>query len=212
MKSVHPLTGHAESGMDRPDEQVSDEPRVSASFLRSLPLFIVSGIFFALGAAVLRLDPTYGPGTFTLWALLLALGFVAAIGGVASWLLVEEPTPEAAKGPRPRAEKGASRPVAFAREAPAGPSTIDRLEFGRPAPSVHDLGAEPRYPPSASTTSTPRGRPAEWDEDAVSDSGGSASDQFSESISPADALKDLDGIEQELVPRTSLRGSAPTTA
>ncbi|HTS33326.1 MAG TPA: hypothetical protein VMI55_05245, partial [Thermoplasmata archaeon] len=62
--------------MESPDERVS-EPRVSASFLRSLPLFIASAIFFALGGAVLRIDPTYGPGAFTLWALLLALGFVA---------------------------------------------------------------------------------------------------------------------------------------
>lgn len=197
--------------MESPDERVS-EPRVSASFLRSLPLFIASAIFFALGGAVLRIDPTYGPGAFTLWALLLALGFVAAIGGVASWLLVEEPTPESSTGARSRAGPGAARASTYREQKPAAPLALDRGEFGRPAPSVHDLGAEAPYPISASRTSAPRPRPPEWDEDAVIDPGTSASDQFSESISPADALKDLDGIEQELVPRTSLRGSAPTPA
>ena len=82
-----------------PSAGAPEPPLLSVNFVRSLPLFIVAGVFFGIGVVAFVLDPHYGPGFFTLWALLIALGFVSSIGGVASWLLV--PEPEAA-APLPR--------------------------------------------------------------------------------------------------------------
>jgi len=182
------------------------EPLVSASFLRSLPLFIVSAIFFAVGGAVLDFDPRYGPGSFTLWALLFALGFVAAIGGVASWLLVEEPAPPEPAAPRGRrALRGSALDL---EEEPAQPPGLDRSEFGRPTPWVRDrTGPAPYVPSTAELNGTTREAP-EWDEDVLTP----ASAEPAGSISAADALRDLDGIEQELVPRTSGHATPPAPA
>jgi hypothetical protein len=192
--------------MGRPRQEVPEESLISVSFLRSLPLFLAAALFFAVGAAVLVFDPRYGPGAFTLWALLITLGFVSCIGGVASWLLVGEPG---------RPSESAARPVRTrppADEEPEEerpePLAVEPTEFGRPIPAVRARSASSQYAPRAAQLGIPvRARP-EWDEDAELPVAG----PVLPTISAADALRDLDGIEQELVPRTPGHPTAPTPA
>ncbi len=197
--------------MDRSKDRAPEEPLISASFYRSLPLFISSALFFAIGAAVLLFDPRYGPGAFTLWALLFALGFVAAIGGVASWLLVEEPAPARTVAPASRPERE-TLPVWSEDNEPVRAPVIDRADYGRPVPAVHERGGPAPYAPTFPELS---GTAA-----AAPGPGGEAllgldlpwAGSPTETISPADALKDLEGIEKELVPRNSVRASPPAPA
>ncbi len=191
------------------EPEPGDEPRVSVSFLRSLPLFIASGLFFVFGAVVYVFDPHYGPGSFTLWALLLVLGFVAAIGGVASWLLVAEPEPR--PPPRPKGRRWES-PAETAPDPEPG-VVLDRAESGRPAPAVRERATSPRYVPHPTELAgqmPPRSgrRPlADWDEtDATETPVTGVGPGYA---SASEALRDLDGIEEELVPRTTRARPAP---
>lgn len=188
-----------------------DSPLISVSLYRSLPLFISSAVLFVIGLFVLYSRPHFGPGFFSLWALFVALGFVAAIGGVASWLLVEEPSAPSARGARTRPAKE-DAPGEPDRVPLSQPSRVDRADFGRPSPLVHDRGDARPYAPTVAELGTSVPPAPEWDEDAPTVTEPLARSNWAESFTPADALRDLDGIEQELVPRSSARSSPPTTA
>jgi hypothetical protein len=56
----------------------------------SLPLLVVSVALFVAGYLCFWLGVRVGPGAFSLWALLLVLGFIAAIGATISWFFAEE--------------------------------------------------------------------------------------------------------------------------
>jgi hypothetical protein len=112
-------------------------------FVRSVPLFALAAVFFVAGAVLRYAYPSYalyGPGVFTFWALLLALGFTCTIGAVVSWTLAGEPVPDDSK----EALVGVPPtylPIEFpepTREPPVEPLPLarSRAEFGRPAPEV----------------------------------------------------------------------------
>ena len=196
------------------DSEGASDARVSTSFLRSLPLFIASGIFFAFGAVVFVFDPHYGPGTFTLWALLLVLGFVAAIGGVASWLLVGEPEPEGSAAPAPHRSR---RWENADQESDEPRVVLARSESGRPAPSIREPSVSPRYAPHPAEVAgamgargSPRRLP-DWDETDTAESAPEVPEGGSGYASASEALHDLDGIEQELTPRGA-RGRTGTAS
>jgi hypothetical protein len=173
---------------------------ISDAFLRSLPLFLCGAVFFVAGVVVFDRYPQYGPGAFTLWALLFALGFVSAIGGVASWLLVTEPaTVTVARRARP--DRGRDEPVRRPSLSPEVPARTDRSDFGRPVPSVRPAEDALRYRPSPSELVVVPPTRAAWDEEAGAELGALAPKPSSEAGSVEDALRDLDGIEQDLAPR-----------
>jgi hypothetical protein len=179
---------------------------VSAPFAGSLPLFLGAALLFALGLTVLDFDPRYGAGPFTVWLLLLLLGCIAAGGGIVAWLLVEEP---ASPGAQPR---GTRTDVSATSEGPARTpapaSDVDRADFGRPIPTVHEWSEEPySHPDRFSATVSPVEQP-DWDEGPATPS----LDRLPGRLSAAEALRDLDGIERELAPRVSSPSQAPTTA
>jgi hypothetical protein len=144
--------------------------------------------------------PRYGPGEFTLWALLAALGFISAIGGVASWLLpadepasVDEDRAPAPVRPSPRS----SAPASSRARSSAAPA-----EFGRPAPDVaHRLlpRPEPRVAAVATANAGDAG-PPEWSE---------APEDQPPKEPVSSVLADLEGIERELAPR---RGAPPAAS
>jgi hypothetical protein len=173
----------------------------STNFLRSVPLFVCAGIFFVGGAVVLSLDPHYGPGPFTLWALLFTLGFVSSIGGVASWLLAAEPG-----APRPSARETPAPPTPTRRsDSPAEfPAERDRTLFGRPSPTVHERPAPgaPYRPVAADFDAQPGPPSPDWDEEGASEELPYPLPDPNEAVSVEDALRDLDGIERDLVPRS----------
>jgi hypothetical protein len=175
--------------------RVETEPSwFSTPFGRSFPLFVLAGAFFVSGVLVWVAWPRYGPGAFTLWALLLALGFIASIGGVASWLLPgDDPEPDDAR----------SIPAvvrASFQQDPAGlrPGAYDaatRAEFGRPLPDVSRRSTRALRPAVAAPPAehTPARLPV-WSEEGA----------MAAELEPvANVLADLDGIEQELAPRRS---------
>jgi hypothetical protein len=113
----------------------------SPGFLHSLPLFVLAIVLFAAGVAVRFALPTYGPGVFTLWGLLLVLGFISTIGGVLSWTLASEPSAATVADPAPTTAP-AYLPIEFP-ESPPGREAAARLgparsrpEFGRPTPET----------------------------------------------------------------------------
>ena len=174
-----------------------EPPLLSVNFVRSLPLFIVAGVFFVVGVVAFYLDPHYGPGFFTLWALLIALGFVSAIGGVASWLLVAEP-PSTSPSPRPTRKPV---PDAQGMSGAVVPPQRSRTDFGRPNPDVRERSGAPTYRPTASDFGDSLGGAPAWDEEGAHEEPPLPIGDPAEFVSVEDALRDLDGIEQALVPR-----------
>jgi len=121
---------------------------VTSEFRRSLPLFIAAALFFGTGI-ILRFgvpaDANYGPGVFTFWALLLALGFTCTIGGVISWTLAGDSRAPSLE-PGPSSPPPTYLPIDFAEPVARVPAPIEtrssrsRSEFGRPAPEVRPVG------------------------------------------------------------------------
>jgi hypothetical protein len=204
----------------------------STNLVRSLPLFAVAGAFFGAGAVVLRLDPRVGPGWFALWALLIALGFISCIGGVVSWLLAGEsgvpPDP-----PRTHRSRTSGRPTAGVEAlAPRG-----RTEFVRPPPGILSRSGPNRYSPEPSDFEpTPMFADAEledfsseepepveidapptgpspdlpeWDEEGAQEEEPYPVGEPAPMVSVDEALRDLDGIERDLVRRGRPGSSDP---
>ncbi|MGA8664319.1 MAG: hypothetical protein WB809_04530 [Thermoplasmata archaeon] len=174
-----------------------EPPPPSDNFIRSIPLFVVAGVFFAIGVLAFLLDPHYGPGFFTLWALLIALGFISAIGGVASWLLVAEPSssPPTARAVR----KPAPDPPGPSKSSGVPPRA--RNDFGRPTPDVREVRDAPVYRPHPSDFGDSVSAAPVWDEEGAREEPPPPIGDPASFVSVEEALKDLDGIEQALVPR-----------
>jgi hypothetical protein len=191
---------------------------VSTNFIRSVPLFGIAGAFFLAGVVVFWTDPHYGPGPFTLWALLIALGFVSTIGGVASWLLAAEPSGPPARSAPPA--RPTSRRIPERGATPEPLARPPRVDFGRPPPTVRERPAPAPYRPTASDFATPpRSEPAPyrptpsdfaepaastevWDEEGATEEPPFPQATSSGGGSVEDALHDLDGIERDLAPRS----------
>jgi hypothetical protein len=118
-------------------------------FIRSLPLFGLAGVFFVAGGVLRFAFPSYalyGPGVFTFWGLLIALGFICAIGGVVSWTLAGDAVPEGSTAPE-AAPAPAYLPIDLPeRTVPQAPVAVPvprraRVDFGRPAPEVRATSA-----------------------------------------------------------------------
>ncbi len=181
-------------------ERADDPDRTGdgSDFIRSLPLFVAAGTFLGLGVWVRITDATYGPGLFRLWALLIAMGTVSAIGAVASWLLVEEPRVASSGGGTARTGSTGRRTRLRGLEPsrPIGPSRVDP-DFGRPPPEVHApdvrrAGASPEMFRQGGARVDPR-------DDAPRDTGmRPARGSGTSGPPPHEVLHDLDRIEAEL--------------
>jgi hypothetical protein len=185
-------------------------------FRETLPLLLASATLFVAGFACWKVGIDAGPPRFPLWALLLLLGFVAAIGSVLSWLLAGSSTGSAE-----------SRPVPLDLRNDA---TDEPGEFGRPAPDVRR--------PSSPHESAYAAR-APWDEGPVDEerslprptptrtSAATAAPVSTATVGPKtpgptappgpppnypklrirstaeteSAIRELEGIQQEIVPR-----------
>lgn len=118
-------------------------PGRSAAFwgLReSVPLLITSAGLFLAGFVCYWFSVRVGPSAFSLWALLIVLGFVAAIGASVSWFFADEEA-----------------------RMPSEPE-VSREEMGRPRPEVaRTPEAEPWFegpptPPPVTTVASPHQR------------------------------------------------------
>lgn len=118
--------------------------------VRSLPLFLLAAVFFVAGGVIRFVYPTYalyGPGVFTFWALLLALGFTSCIGGVVSWTLAGDASPVSIGAPT-RSGSPTYLPIEFpeprvpAEEPEPRHPGRARSEFGRPTPDIRPVAAE----------------------------------------------------------------------
>jgi hypothetical protein len=191
----------------------------TSEFTRSLPLFLAAAIFFVAGA-VLRFgfptDANYGPGAFTFWALLLALGFTCAIGGVISWTLGGEPTPVPAEPTAPTASPTylpIEFPEAAARVPMPEPSRAGRArpDHGRPVPEVRPVAADGDFyegpADSERFVGPPDVRPIEVASVAESEPAAPPS-MVTEAVE--EVLADLERIERDLAPRA--RPTEPSPA
>jgi len=119
----------------------------------SLPFLIASAVLFVAGILCYEYGVTWGPSVFPVWALLVTLGFVAAIGTAIAWYV-------AAERPRP------------GRAGAEGRGTGRTEESGRPRPEVSRASeSEPWFEgppatpsPSANRTSGTGNSPSVLDE------------------------------------------------
>jgi hypothetical protein len=202
-------------------------------------LFIAAAVFFAAGVFIrvgLPAEANYGPGVFTFWALLLALGFTCTIGGVISWTLAGDPAPPAAESVATKPSP-TYLPIEFPdtapRPTPPEPARAGRgrSEFGRPAPEVRPVvgsgdfyegptdserfeGPEYVLPipmPSSDEPEPPAMRRTSHSSppsySAASPPSASARPEATEPVE--EVLADLERIERDLAPRA--RSPAPTS-
>ena len=138
--------------MSRSDDPgASDPPETPLdSLAESAPLFVISGALFVAGFLFWRDGSTAGPTFFPIWNLLIALGFIAAIGGLISWLFAMP----AGAAPGERA-------------SPSGSAEEDRDDFGRPRPEVRRRSPVPTPTGGLATAMSSYGMPprAIWSED-----------------------------------------------
>ena len=191
-------------------------------FLRSLPLFVLASVFFVAGGVLRFAYPTYalyGPGIFTFWALLLALGFTCTIGAVVSWTLAGEPIPQPDKAPAPAPDPApAYLPIEYpepaSAEEPIAPArpVRARTDFGRPAPDVRTAataGASGDW--YEGPTDTERFAGPEHIVPIEVEPVSEAATESREGTEPVESvLADLERIERELAPRA--RVPEPSTA
>jgi hypothetical protein len=175
-------------------------------FLRSLPLFVLATVFFVAGVVLRFAYPSYalyGPGAFTFWALLIALGFTCTIGGVISWTLGSEAAPAGAE-PEVPSTTPAYLPIEFPEPmevAGPAPPVRARGEFGRPAPDIRPVAAGGDWfeTPSDSEqfVGPEHALPIEVQPLAAAMTEGAGNE-----VEPVEqVLADLERIERELAPR-----------
>lgn len=108
------------------DPEPPDVPESNADFLReSAPFLVTSIALFAAGALAYLFGVSWGPTVFPLWALLIALGFIAAIGTAIAWYVAAD-----------RAAPTATRPAVVEEDE----------ESGRPRPDVRREAATDEEP------------------------------------------------------------------
>ncbi len=178
-------------------------------FVRSVPLFVLAAVFFIAGGVLRFAYPTYalyGPGVFSFWALLLALGFTCAIGGVVSWTLAAEAPPVPAR-PSAASITPEYLPIDFPESAkvvevaePPRP-VRERAVFGRPTPDIRPTaGAGDWY---EGPTDSERFDGPEYvlpiDVQPLAEAMGAADEAEFEPVEKV--LADLERIERELAPR-----------
>jgi hypothetical protein len=191
----------------------------TSEFSRSLPLFFAATIFFVAGG-ILRFgfpsDANYGPGAFTFWALLLALGFTCTIGGVISWTLGGEPTTPLAVESTP-ALTPAYLPIEFPEAAARVPTPAPtragraRSDYGRPVPEVRAVAADGDFYEGPSDSERFEG-PADVLPIEVVPVVAPEADGAPSGVIPAveEVLADLERIERDLAPRA--RTTEPSSA
>ena len=161
---------------------VASTPRTrgNVGFRETLPLLIASAVLFAAGAVTWWAGVRVGPPRFPLWALLVVLGFVAAIGSVLAAFLGGDET--------------VTVPPATDKEIEDARSTPPAVELGRPAPDVR----RPEQPPVVPSA-------VPWDEGPVESSrpapvAAPAPRPWTD-VDAEVAMRELEGIEQEIAPR-----------
>lgn len=207
-RGVQPEGRERETTLDSDTESdpgSEDAPALWTGFVASSPLLSSAAVLFVAGYLVWRSYPSFGPGAFPLWDLLLVLGFVAGIGAVLSWFYATDDTPHVAPRPRraapPRRIPEGARPV---------PATFARGDLGRPRPEIASRSA-PRRPPATrkiTPVTRPRASPPPWQESEDDEEVATPSmilppgPAAARSSAEADAaLDELDGIEQDIARR-----------
>ncbi|MGD0249876.1 MAG: hypothetical protein ABSB97_03160 [Thermoplasmata archaeon] len=177
---------------------------------------VASVALFVAGAASWWARLQAGPPRFPLWALLVVLGFVASIGAVLSWFLgggeTEVVSPLEDEKDSPFHDGGADQ---VERSGPVP-------ELGRPAPDVRRPNVEskglvkepapwdegPVDVPAATPAAAPMLRPATIP-DIRSPAPATVSPPPAWTYADAElAIRELDGIQQEIVPRRKRSGGA----
>jgi hypothetical protein len=185
-------------------------------FVRSLPLFFGALVFFA-AAVVLRVGfpkyAAYGPGVFSFWTLLLALGFTCTIGGVVSWTLAGDPEPsvETTATPSP---SPAYLPIEFPEPSGSPNSSTptapprSRSDFGRPTPDIRSTGAAVDWyesPTDSELFIAPRAPAPE-----IPPTPEPTAPMGGEALEPVEqVLADLERIERDLAPRSRVVDPSP---
>jgi hypothetical protein len=153
----------------------------SPGLRESTPLILGSAALFVAGVVSWWVGVRVGPPRFPLWALLVVLGFVMAIGAVLSWFLSE----------------GESVPVPDDGQAAALPPDSSRRdgELGRPVPDVRRTG----HRPTLSSVAPP------WDEGEIEaphpkPSGPPLPRPWSDADAEV-AFQELEGIQREIASR-----------
>ncbi len=189
-------------------------------FLRSLPLFLLAIVFFTAGVVIKVFFPAYalwGPGVFTFWALLLALGFTCSIGGVISWTLAGESAGGAdVEDDEPTEPAPTYLPIEATRASPPPPADLpryppvrDRRDFGRPAPDARAAGASAAGPDfyegptdSERLLGSEYGVPIEAGPSPPESDDASDLDEAPGPFEPVEkVLADLERIERDLAPK-----------
>jgi hypothetical protein len=140
---------------DPPPGDSTDE--LPSAFFGALPLILLCGALFCAADIIYFTHPGWGPYFLPIYALLLILGVIAAIGAIVAGFFATE-TPARAELPEPNAVGG-------------GTAHVDgrpREEFGRPVPDV----SLPHAPGSGSggyATALPptRAEAEPWNEDLI---------------------------------------------
>lgn len=118
-------------------EDPSSEP-LGKGFWESFPLLATSAVLFVAGAVSWARGIVIGSVRFPLVALLVALGFMAAIGAVLSWFFAEGPTqlvePRAPEKPISRPADTEERPGRPPPLVVAAPAPWDEGPVERPTP------------------------------------------------------------------------------
>jgi|HubBroStandDraft_1064217.scaffolds.fasta_scaffold410324_2 hypothetical protein len=186
-------------------------------FTRSLPLFVLSAVFFIAGAGLRFAYPTYalyGPGVFTFWALLLALGFTCAIGGVVSWTLGTDAAPAPVGTPdAPTTPEYLPiefpEPARIAEEPEPAPPVRSRGEFGRPTPDIRPTGASGEWYEGPNDSERFDGPEYVLPIDVQPVAEAAPIDPTAESEPVENVLADLERIERDLAPRARVVDPSP---
>jgi hypothetical protein len=176
-------------------------------------LFVFAILLFASGVVVRFVIPTIGAGAFTLWALLLVLGFISTIGGVTSWTLATDPSPVPGESPRGPAAP-TYLPIPFP-EAPTATMPTEkpsparaRSEFGRPAPDTRSAPLVRDWYEGPTDSTGLVGR--EYPPPTGGRSPAEATVSTVETPEPVESvLAALEGIERDLAPRNRTDERAP---
>lgn len=130
--------------------------RRDSTLAGTLPLIVLTSIFFAGSWLAYVWFPRVGPARFPLWGLLVILGFMAAIGAVVSWFFATD---------EGEVSTGSADGKAF---FPPQPGSTTQGDFGRPAPGPITTPTRSEATGGAGPiTGAPEGNLEPWDEDVL---------------------------------------------
>jgi hypothetical protein len=126
-----------------PDRAIAGRSAILVPLRSSLPLLVVCAALFTAGYLCWLFGIRLGPGAFSLWALFLVLGFVAAIGTTISWFYADEEIARAAVSPEAEEPAEFGRPRPDVRVAPVSEPWFEGLPVEVSAPVSRSRSMSP---------------------------------------------------------------------